>query len=146
MAVEVLELTDIDIDGIITEIESIITDIGYELGDLSGVDVGNWTAEPLAQLVYSGEAFEDTNGQQSNESIASFIVVVKFREKTPVLSRSKSSLAIQNLKHNITVENINDPAKLVIEVYNQIGDIANYETDITTINYSFDVRYRNDST
>ncbi len=144
MTVEVLALTDIDIDDIITAIEGIITDIGYELEDLSGVDVGSWTAEPLAQLVYNGEAFEDTNGQQSNESIIGFTIAVKFREKTPVLSRSKSGLVIHNLKHNITPDEINDPAKLVIEVYNQVGEITNYETDITTINYSFDVRYRNE--
>lgn len=143
MAVEVLELSDIDIDDIITAIEGIITDIGYELEDLSNIDIENWSGEPLAKLFYSSETFLDTNGQQSNEAVVSFVIEMKFRETTPVSSRSKSGLVIHNLKHNITPENINDPAKLVIEVFNQEGAVVDYDTSITTINYSFDVRYRN---
>ena len=144
MTVTVLALTDIDIDGIITSIEGIITDIGYKLEDLSDINIDTWTAQPLAMLSYVSETFLDTNGQQSNEAIVNFTILVKFREITPILSRSKSTLVIHNLKNNVTADEINTAAKLVIEVYNQVGEIVDYDTSITTIEYKFDVRYRNE--
>jgi hypothetical protein len=146
MAVVILSLSDIDIDDIITAIEGILTSLGLKLEDLSAIDIGekNWGSKSLAQLKYNEETFLDTNGQQSNEAIVNFIVTVKFRQDTPGASRDTAALWVHNLKHNITPANINDPNKLVIEVYNQTGRTVDYENSITTIEYNFDVRYKNE--
>jgi hypothetical protein len=146
MAVVILGLSDVDIDDIITAIEGILTSLGLKLEDLSAIDINdkNWESKSLAQLKYNEETFLDTNGQQSNEAIVNFIVTVKFRQDTPGASRDAAALWVHNLKHNITPANINDPNKLVIEVYNQTGRTVDYENSITTIEYSFDVRYRNE--
>lgn len=143
MAVTILTATEISIDNIITAIEGIIDDLNYSLEDLSNIDIETWTGEPLAQLFYDRDEFLDTNGQQSNEAITGFTVQIKFREVTPILSRAKASLIIHNLHYNLTPENINDAAKLVLTVFNQIGTLIEYEASITTLNFTFDVRYRN---
>lgn len=144
MAVNILGLSDINLDNIITAIEGILTDLGYELEDFSNIDIGSWTGDPVVFLNYEGEIFQDFNGRQKNESVVSFSVPINFRETTPVSSRQKSALVIANLKENITPDQINDPAKLVIAVYNQESRAVSYEADVTTLNYTFDVRYRNE--
>jgi hypothetical protein len=142
MAVTIL--TETPLQDIITAIEGILTDIGYELEDLSGVTIDDWTEAPFVMVSYDGETFLDTNGQQKNESIAALTVMSKFRELTPTDSRQVGTLLIANLHKNITPEEINDAEKLVVEVSEQTSNTESYEADITTLTFSFNVRYRNE--
>lgn len=135
--------------GIVTDIiekleEILSTTLGYELEDLSNVDINAWGSAVLAQLLYLGTVYDDTMNERPDTRQAKFLIKLMFRDEQPDTSRVKQYTYDSDVYEAINAAAINSTDKLVRAV---IHDETNtiYEPPISTLELPLRVRYRNET-
>lgn len=131
------------VTGIISAIEDLLEAAGLELEDLSSIDTSTWSGNPVAQLLYNGEDFEEHINQPETATIR-FDIELQYRKNTPTAARTTAYTWVHTLKDNITAANINLSDKLVRNVLHTGAEINYDDSPIIKITHKIEVRYRND--
>jgi hypothetical protein len=94
---------------VVAAIEDILENtIGFNLEDMSAIEQNSWTANPIAQLLYTGGDFEDTTGERVDTEEPFFTIRIGFRQNTPSQSRLDQREWIKKCKDNLTAKILND--------------------------------------
>jgi len=132
---------------IITNIETILTTLGWKLEDLSSLksDLSSYTSNPGCMLLLTGGDFEENYNEVPKYNTLDFTIVVVTRYSEPAAARDKAIDCVYNLREGIKPSTLNvgglATTKYVFNVDHKPFE-NEFEDSINVLRYNFSVMHR----
>ena len=132
---------------IITNIETILTTLGWELEDLSTLksDLSGYSGTPACMLILTGIDFEENFGETPKYNELSFTIIVAFKYDNPASARDKAIDFAYAIREGIKTEFLNvgdlEDSQYVSGVRHDVVAFE-YTAPIAVINYDLVIRHR----
>ena len=131
------------VKAIMSNLETIVESIGYELEDMS-VDP-SLESNAVCTVVYEGETFGESFGEKPDYNEVSVSLIARRRAQTASAARDYQIDIVHEFRDNVTVAALNTGAlatsKLVFWV-NHVTASTEFEESMLGITYEIEIRYR----
>ena len=130
------------VQAIITNLETLLTNAGFTLEDLSNDNLSN---TPNAVIEYSREEFEENRGQTNKYNTIFFNILIQFKETTTAAARDKIATYTHYVRDNVNVNavNVGDlSSSQLVSFVDHISMESENNIPIFSLSYQLSIRYR----